>query len=550
MRLRTTLVGLLLVIAVVLSGTIYFGFALHKQDIVAQERQEVQTAADVVATDIDSQVRSRTNLVELWSGNDALGDHGTVTQRATVSTFLEQTDFEGASVVVPNGTMVALQSRGTSTSTRDSLVGQDFSDRQYVRAALNGTTYVSPPFDAESGRRIVAISTPIRSASGIEGVFTASIHLRSGGLFDSAARLAQPNHHVVVTAGAETVFSQQPLPQGDRISTTAPVGTMNWTVAIHQSRDDIAAHLQQATLLQFGAVLLALLSVAVVGLWVSRTTIRQLDKLIDGLDDLERGSYDRDLDLSVTDEWTAISDRYNALGQTLQQRESQLQVLNRVLRHNLRNDMNVVTAHAESVLANDETPDDVAEDVEKIVATARRLIDTSEHARAFYEDLLTEGERDPKPVDAVPIVRTRVETLRAEFPECHIETDLPASAWALDTTVLPIVVEEIIHNAIVHNDRHESERTVAVSVSTLADSDLGSDGEVRIAVTDNGPGIPMVEEALLTDELEETPVEHGSGLGVWLVNWLVDQLGGTVEAHSGIERGSTVTIRVPAAPAE
>jgi signal transduction histidine kinase len=212
--------------------------------------------------------------------------------------------------------------------------------------------------------------------------------------------------------------------------------------------------------------------------------------------------------------------------------------------------MNVVTAHAESILASEEASESVTGNVEKIHATARRLIDTSEHARAFYEDLLSDGEREPVPTDVTAIIETRVETLRAEFPECTLETDLPERAMALDTTVLPIVVEELIHNAIVHNDRPADERTVAVSARVDREGSLGDHGEVVVDVTDNGPGIPMVEEALLTDELEETPVEHGSGLGVWLVNWLVHRLGGTVEAHSGIERGTTVTVRVPAAPPE
>ena len=309
-----------------------------------------------------------------------------------------------------------------------------------------------------------------------------------------------------------------------------------------QSRSDLAAHLQRATLLQAAAVALALFSIGFVGVWITRRTITQLDTLILGLDELEAGSYSREMELSASEEWREISQQFNALRKTLQQRESQLRVLNRVLRHNLRNDMNVVMAHAESVLANDETPEEISDDVEKIIATASRLIDTSDHARAFYEDLLSEGEREREPVDVVAIVEARVETLRAEFPGCNITVDLPESAWALDTTVLPIVVEEVVHNAIVHNDRPESERIVEVSVETLSDA-----GMVKIDVTDNGPGIPMVEEALLTDELEETPVEHGSGLGVWLVNWLVDQLDGTVEAHSGIDRGTTVSILVPAA---
>ncbi|MUV90670.1 sensor histidine kinase [Halapricum sp. CBA1109] len=549
MRLRTTLVALLLLIAVVLSGTIYFGFSLHKDDVVEQERQQVSTAASVVATDIDSSVEGKSDLVELWTRNEAVGAHGTPAQRTALSSFVDQSVFDGASVVHRNGTMVAIES--PATTGRADVVGRNYSDRQYVRAARNGTTYVSDPVDADTGRTIVAISAPIRENGAVVGVLTGSLHLDRTTLFDGVAGLSRSSNRVVVTTNDTTLYTEPGTPSPEAALTeTATVESTGWTVTVHGSRAQLTRRLQTATLLQFGAVLVALLSVAVVGVWVSRTTISQLDSLVEGLDDLERGSYGRTLDLSVTDEWRTISDRYNGLSDTLQRRESQLQVLNRVLRHNLRNDMNVVTAHAESILANEEASESVTENVEKIHATARRLIDTSEHARAFYEDLLSDGEREPEPTDVTAIIETRVETLRAEFPECTLQTDLPERAMALDTTVLPIVVEELIHNAIVHNDRPADERTVAVSARVDREGSLGDHGEVVVDVTDNGPGIPMVEEALLTDELEETPVEHGSGLGVWLVNWLVHRLGGTVEAHSGIERGTTVTVRVPAAPPE
>lgn len=547
MRLRTGFFALLVLVAVVLSGVVYVGFAIHKDEIVDQERQQVRTVASVVATDIESHISSRKDLIELWARNSDVASFDAAIQRRALEDFVDQTTFEGGSIIAPNGSMVAFQSTALNPVDEKRVRNDSYGDRPYVRAALDGRTYVSDPFEAESGTEIVAISTPIFVDGSVSGVFTGSLHLSDGAVFDDAAPLSEPGHRVTVSAAGRTVYADESEFSGATLSSTSTVDGIGWEVTVSQSRSSLTAHLQRATALQFGAVALVLLSLGAIGAWMSYTTISNIDELLDGFDDVEQGSYDRELSFSVSEEWEAIGESYNSLSKTLQRRESQLRVLNRVLRHNLRNDMNVVIAHAENILANDDTPADAAEDAEKILATANRLLATSDHARAFYEDLLSDGRREPGVVDAVSVVEARVRTLREAFPDCTIRVELPDSAPVLDTTALPVVVEEIVHNAIVHNDLPPSDREVTVAVENEPESDLGPDGEVRIRVADNGPGIPMVEEALLTNRLEETPVEHGSGLGVWLVNWLVDQLGGTVEAHSGIERGTTVTVRVPAA---
>ncbi|MDZ7731370.1 MAG: ATP-binding protein [Natrialbaceae archaeon] len=66
-----------------------------------------------------------------------------------------------------------------------------------------------------------------------------------------------------------------------------------------------------------------------------------------------------------------------------------------------------------------------------------------------------------------------------------------------------------------------------------------------MTIVDNGPGIPDHELAVL-DEGEETPLQHGSGLGLWLVYWLVDKSNGSLEFETG-EDGTSVTCLLPAA---
>jgi len=46
---------------------------------------------------------------------------------------------------------------------------------------------------------------------------------------------------------------------------------------------------------------------------------------------------------------------------------------------------------------------------------------------------------------------------------------------------------------------------------------------------------------------EETPLRHGSGLGIWLIRMLISVLGGEIDVEV-TDAGTEVTLWVPAAP--
>ena len=72
---------------------------------------------------------------------------------------------------------------------------------------------------------------------------------------------------------------------------------------------------------------------------------------------------------------------------------------------------------------------------------------------------------------------------------------------------------------------------------------------VDVLVVDDGPGIPEAERAAVTGARDITQLQHGSGLGLWLVRWAVESVGGDVGFERRDER-TVVRLRLRRAPAE
>ncbi|MFB6132899.1 MAG: sensor histidine kinase [Halanaeroarchaeum sp.] len=96
-------------------------------------------------------------------------------------------------------------------------------------------------------------------------------------------------------------------------------------------------------------------------------------------------------------------------------------------------------------------------------------------------------------------------------------------------------IAELLDNAVEHNDRPHPSVDVGMDVT---------DDSVAVMVADDGPGIPEHERAVLR-EGEETPLVHGSGLGLWLVYWIVTMNGGRLEIEDNEPRGTVVRLVLP-----
>jgi len=231
-----------------------------------------------------------------------------------------------------------------------------------------------------------------------------------------------------------------------------------------------------------------------------------------------------------------------------QTREQRLEVFNRVLRHNLRNDLDAIRGFAE-VLEDDVDASDLPG---RIRSTADDLVDVGATV-ARANQLMTRDDLRIESVDARDLAEAVAADLRERY-DCEVAVDADESAsLRTDAAILRTALAEVVENAVEHADSDVPEVSVAVD---------STDDGVRLSVRDDGPGIPDRERDILLDG-EETPLQHGSGVGLWFVSWAVTRLGGTLSfadrdadagggdaEHAGDDEGADVHLVVPDRPAD
>jgi signal transduction histidine kinase len=201
-------------------------------------------------------------------------------------------------------------------------------------------------------------------------------------------------------------------------------------------------------------------------------------------------------------------------------RRQQLGVLNRVLRHNLRNETTVISGYAELLGATVDDPEQASQ-LGIIGAASGRLKSIAEKARSFEE--VQERAADPEPVSVEDVVTDVVGTYSAAHEEATIEWTVEPSGLGLraDRRILSLLLGNLVENAIVHSESPEPSVEVSASESTRTDRD------VRFEIRDENDRIPDHEIETLRAG-EETALQHGQGIGLWIAYWCTRKLRGDI----------------------
>ena len=225
---------------------------------------------------------------------------------------------------------------------------------------------------------------------------------------------------------------------------------------------------------------------------------------------------------------TDVTERVVA-AQLVEQQRDGLELLNSVVRHDIRNDLQLIDAYTEMLAETDHN--------DRYLSVIRRAttnaVDLTTTARELSEVML-QPDFEPEPIDLKPVLQAEIDAVRQSYTEAKITVKgaIP-DVLVLADELLAAVFRNLIKNAVQHN-RGETPG-VWVSVDCF-------DGLVEIRVADDGPGVDDAHSETIFGKGSQGLDSDGTGIGLYLVQSLVDGYGGDVWVEDR-ERPNSITDR-------
>lgn len=314
---------------------------------------------------------------------------------------------------------------------------------------------------------------------------------------------------------------------------------------------DVEDTVSRLVLVQAVTVALVLAGLGAVAWWVIRLGIHPIKAMTDAAGEIAAGNLNARVPAaSARTESGALAAALNAMlgrieaatGATARS-EAKLRQFVADASHELRTPVTTIRGYTELYQSgglNDrsELDDAMRRTNEEAVRMGRLVEDMLELARLDQERPLNLAA-----VDLSALAADAARDARAVAPDRAVELDAPAPVIVLgDSDRLRQVVANVVGNAIVHTTPNSPIRIRAYR----------SDGGQCFEVVDAGPGMTPDQAARMTERFyradpSRSRARGGSGLGMSIVDAVVDAHGGRIEIDSQPGRGTSVRIVLPAA---
>jgi signal transduction histidine kinase len=223
----------------------------------------------------------------------------------------------------------------------------------------------------------------------------------------------------------------------------------------------------------------------------------------------------------------------------LRTKSEQLEVLNRILRHDVQNDLQALQGWS-SILV-EKVADEHEADVRRILRNAEHIQELTENSRAFMRVVTEESDIDVETLRLDELLRDELAKARSIHSAAVFDApeEFPPVTVAANG-MLSSVFRNLLNNAVQHGG--DNPRVDVSLDDTAAET-------VRVTIADDGPGVPDEQKDEIFGRGERGLESEGTGIGLYLVDTLVSKFDGDVwvEDRQNGGSGAVFIVELPTA---
>jgi signal transduction histidine kinase len=322
-------------------------------------------------------------------------------------------------------------------------------------------------------------------------------------------------------------------------------GNPNVRLTVLKSYDEATAFLQKINRLLLALGLLAVLVGSALVFFISHTFTRPLSSLLAGVAALERGDFSYALDARGGDEVAELTRAFDRMRESLARTQQNLLESERLatigrmassISHDLRHSLAAIVANAEFLCEPHLSPgqrEELYQEVRSAVGRMTELIDSLlEFSRTSAALRPTYGSLRDTVDGAIDAVKSNPQF--RDIPIAVRESG-NVEGW-FDHRKLERAFFNLLLNASESVDPHVGK--INASISEMADG-------VEITIADNGRGVPNSIRGTLFEPFVSQGKENGTGLGLTVVQKIIQDHGGEVAVERTSPEGTVFRITLP-----
>lgn len=208
-----------------------------------------------------------------------------------------------------------------------------------------------------------------------------------------------------------------------------------------------------------------------------------------------------------------------------------INVIQRVLRHNMRNDLNIIKGYS-NVIKEKTDDDELNKYITNIIENLDNFEKISNQTKQVKKIIDKDYNKDKQDILINDVVSDVISDVISEYNNATVGINFQENIHVKSCCCLKYVFKQLIENGIKYNDSKEP--------TVMIQGHKSKNGMIHITISDNGVGIPELEKKIITDDKKINQLEHSSGLGLWVTKWVVQSNQGYMNIYNNPITGGSV----------